>query len=62
MHYVESGKGDGTKPLMVFLHGFPEFWFSWRYQLKHFSRDFWYIPLLLLLHELKLLLYLSLVD
>ena len=43
MHYVESGKGDGTKPLMVFLHGFPEFWFSWRYQLQHFSGDFWCI-------------------
>ena len=41
MHFVEAGKGDGDKPLMVFLHGFPEFWFSWRYQLKHFSRDFW---------------------
>ena len=29
MHYVEAGEG----PLVVFLHGFPEFWFGWRRQL-----------------------------
>ena len=38
IHYVE--KGDRSKPLMLFLHGFPEFWFSWRYQLEHFSKDY----------------------
>ena len=31
MHYVT--KGDGQGPLVVLLHGFPEFWYSWRYQL-----------------------------
>jgi pimeloyl-ACP methyl ester carboxylesterase len=31
MHYVEAGDPDGD--LVVFLHGFPEFWYSWRYQL-----------------------------
>jgi hypothetical protein len=39
MHYVESGNKD--KPLMVFLHGFPEFWFSYRYQLQYFAKDYW---------------------
>lgn len=29
LHYVESGEG----PLVVLLHGFPEFWYSWRHQL-----------------------------
>ena len=29
MHYVTQGNG----PLIVFLHGFPEFWYSWRYQM-----------------------------
>ena len=28
-HYVEAGEG----PLVVLLHGFPEFWYSWRYQI-----------------------------
>src|SRR6266566_6573326 len=29
MHVVEAGTG----PLVVLLHGFPESWYSWRYQL-----------------------------
>ena len=29
LHYVEDGRG----PLVVLLHGFPEFWFSWRKQI-----------------------------
>jgi hypothetical protein len=39
MHYVE--KGDETNPLMIFVHGFPEFWFSWRHQLTYFAKDYW---------------------
>jgi pimeloyl-ACP methyl ester carboxylesterase len=30
LHYVEAGEG----PLVVLLHGFPEFWYSWRYQIS----------------------------
>ena len=29
LHYVEKGEG----PLVVLLHGFPEFWFEWREQI-----------------------------
>src|SRR5690349_24695550 len=29
LHYVEAGEG----PLVLLLHGFPEFWFSWRLQI-----------------------------
>ncbi len=29
LHYVEAGDG----PLVVLLHGFPEFWYGWRAQL-----------------------------
>ena len=40
LHYVENG--DRSQPLMLFLHGFPEFWFSWRNQLKYFSSKGYY--------------------
>ncbi len=30
LHYVEAGDG----PLIVLLHGFPEFWYGWRQQIK----------------------------
>jgi pimeloyl-ACP methyl ester carboxylesterase len=29
LHYVEAGEG----PMVVLLHGFPEFWWSWRHQI-----------------------------
>lgn len=32
--------GDPKKQLILFVHGFPEFWYSWRYQLKEFSKDY----------------------
>jgi len=35
LHYAKAGKG----PLMVFLHGFPEFWYEWHHQIAEFSRD-----------------------
>jgi len=37
-HCVSAG--DKSKPLMLFVHGFPEFWFSWRYQLREFCKDY----------------------
>jgi pimeloyl-ACP methyl ester carboxylesterase len=30
LHYAECGTGDD---LVILLHGFPEFWYSWRHQL-----------------------------
>jgi epoxide hydrolase 4 len=36
LHYVEEGPADG--PLIVLLHGFPEFWYSWRRQLPALAR------------------------
>ncbi len=36
LHYVTQGSG----PLMLMLHGFPEFWYSWRYQIPEFAQDY----------------------
>ena len=36
LHCVVAGEG----PLMLFLHGFPEFWYEWKEQLKEFGKDF----------------------
>lgn len=33
LHYVAAGSG----PLAILLHGFPEFWYSWRFQLPALS-------------------------
>ena len=35
-HYVTEGDG----PLMLFLHGFPEYWYSWRHQISEFSKNY----------------------
>ena len=35
LHYVTQGKG----PLIIFLHGFPEFWYEWKNQLPEFAKD-----------------------
>ena len=34
LHYVEAGAG----PLIVLLHGFPEFWYGWRLQIETLAR------------------------
>jgi pimeloyl-ACP methyl ester carboxylesterase len=36
LHYVIAGKGE----LIMFLHGFPEFWYEWKNQLAEFGRDY----------------------
>ena len=33
--------GDAGKPLMLFLHGFPEFWAAWRGPMAHFAARGW---------------------
>lgn len=36
MHYVEAGEG----PVVLLLHGFPETWFAWRYQIPVLARQY----------------------
>ncbi|WP_421654986.1 alpha/beta fold hydrolase [Leptothermofonsia sp. ETS-13] len=36
LHCVTEGEGD----LVVLLHGFPEFWYSWRFQIPVLARYF----------------------
>ncbi len=41
LHYVTQGEG----PLMLMLHGFPEFWYSWRHQIPVFAQNFQVVAL-----------------
>jgi len=43
LHYVENG--DRSKPLMLFVHGFPDFWFGWRKQLPVFAKTHWVVAI-----------------
>ncbi len=35
LHYACAGQAG--QPLLLFLHGFPEFWYAWHAQLAHFG-------------------------
>lgn len=37
LHCVAEGAPEA--PLMLFVHGFPEFWYCWKHQLAEFGRD-----------------------
>jgi len=43
IHYVTVG--SDKNPLMVFVHGFPDFWYSWRNQMQVFSADYQVVAL-----------------
>jgi pimeloyl-ACP methyl ester carboxylesterase len=36
IHYVTAGKG----PLVIMLHGFPDFWYTWRAQMPALAKHF----------------------
>lgn len=38
LHVAEAGPPDA--PRILLLHGFPEFWWSWRHQIPDLTRDF----------------------
>jgi len=35
LHVMEAGPENG--PIIMFLHGFPEFWYAWRKQIDYFA-------------------------
>ncbi len=37
LHVASCGQAD--QPLILFIHGFPEFWYEWHNQLEEFGRD-----------------------
>jgi len=41
LHYVTLGKG----PLVVLLHGFPDYWYSWRAQMPELAKHFQVVAL-----------------
>ena len=36
IHYASIGEG----PLIIFIHGFPDYWYSWRHQMEELSSDY----------------------
>jgi epoxide hydrolase 4 len=38
LHYASAGQRG--RPLVMFVHGFPEFWYAWEAQLREFGGDF----------------------
>ncbi|KAM3279696.1 hypothetical protein ACQJBY_046831 [Aegilops geniculata] len=37
MHVAESGPASAAAPAVLFVHGFPELWYSWRHQMEHLA-------------------------
>ncbi len=43
IHY--AALGDPKKPLILFIHGFPDYWYTWREQMKVLSKDFFCVAI-----------------
>jgi len=41
IHYAALGKK--SKPLIVMIHGFPDFWYTWRDQMQALSKDYYVV-------------------
>lgn len=40
LHYVREGPGGGDRPTLLFLHGWPEYWRTWRKNLTALAAEF----------------------
>jgi pimeloyl-ACP methyl ester carboxylesterase len=43
IHY--AALGDKKNPLVVMIHGFPDFWYSWRAQMNVLSQDYYVVAI-----------------
>jgi pimeloyl-ACP methyl ester carboxylesterase len=43
IHY--AALGDKKNPLIVMIHGFPDFWYSWREQMEALSKDYYVVAI-----------------
>lgn len=43
IHY--AALGDKKSPLIVMIHGFPDFWYSWRDQMNALSKDYYVVAI-----------------
>jgi pimeloyl-ACP methyl ester carboxylesterase len=43
IHY--AALGDKSKPLIVMIHGFPDFWYTWRDQMQALSSDYYVVAI-----------------
>ncbi|MDX2040654.1 MAG: alpha/beta hydrolase [Acidobacteriota bacterium] len=43
IHY--AALGDKKNPLVVMIHGFPDFWYSWRDQMDALSKDYYCVAI-----------------
>lgn len=44
IHYAHAGKDEANKkPLLLCVHGFPEFWYTWHQQLDVLSDDYYVV-------------------
>jgi pimeloyl-ACP methyl ester carboxylesterase len=41
IHYAKTGEG----PLVVFVHGFPDFWYSWHHQMQGLAGEYTVVAL-----------------
>jgi pimeloyl-ACP methyl ester carboxylesterase len=43
IHY--AALGDRRNPLILMIHGFPDFWFTWRNQMEALSKDYYAVAI-----------------
>jgi pimeloyl-ACP methyl ester carboxylesterase len=43
IHY--AALGDPQKPLVIMIHGFPDFWYTWRHQMTALSGDYYTVAI-----------------